>query len=372
MGLFSKSNNDAFLGIDIGANGIKLVELHKQKGRPVLWTYAIADDNLSIHDDAVNAERDTGGPLAPADRHQGEIVYETGKIDYYANLLRVVLKQAKVTTNKATASMPVSQVFHAVITLPTVPEKELDHHVRAKVKKMLSRPIEDMQVVHQQIPHPDGARAKYIRILVTAAPKDVVSFYSQVFARAGLQLTELETEAFALERSLVGNDPSTVLIADIGAERTNIFIVDEGVPVSQRSLHLGGAAIDVRMNDILRVDMDIAKQMKHDISALPDNSFPQELFSPMINPIVKELQYSLELFQSQSGNEQKRLEKIILTGGGAQFSPLIAAVKEAFPVRVFLGNPWARVVHQQGITRVLDVFAARMGVSIGLALRNLV
>ena len=47
MSLFSKS--EAYLGIDIGAHGIKLVELHKFKGRPQLWTYGIAEQELDIH-----------------------------------------------------------------------------------------------------------------------------------------------------------------------------------------------------------------------------------------------------------------------------------------------------------------------------------
>ena len=39
MSLFRKK--DSYVGVDIGANGMKLVELHKAKGRAQLWTYGI-------------------------------------------------------------------------------------------------------------------------------------------------------------------------------------------------------------------------------------------------------------------------------------------------------------------------------------------
>ena len=86
-----------------------------------------------------------------------------------------------------------------------------------------------MQVLHQVIPQPGNADARRdVKVLVTAAPIAMVNFYSAIFSRAGLVLEELETEAFALERSLVGHDAATSLVVDIGGERTNFFIVDQG------------------------------------------------------------------------------------------------------------------------------------------------
>ena len=47
MSLFSKS--ESYLGVDIGAHGIKLVELKKTKNRPRLWTYGIVQQDLDVH-----------------------------------------------------------------------------------------------------------------------------------------------------------------------------------------------------------------------------------------------------------------------------------------------------------------------------------
>ena len=47
MSLFSPKSN-GYLGVDIGADGIKLVQLNKTKGRPQLWTYGMVKEKMNI------------------------------------------------------------------------------------------------------------------------------------------------------------------------------------------------------------------------------------------------------------------------------------------------------------------------------------
>ncbi len=376
MGLFQKQ--EGYLGIDIGAQGMKLVELRKTKSRPQLWTYALLHHPIDIHELAP-AGASMVPPADGAFMSEGQkqpvspITADDPRIDEYAQLLKELVKKSQATSRRATASLPVSQVFHAVITLPTVDLKELDHHVRAKVKKMLPQSIDDMQVVHQLIPNKEeDKKPKFMRVLVTAAPKPLVSFYSAIFQKAGLQLEELETEAFALERSLVGHDQSTIMLVDIGAERTNFFVVDQGLPITHRSIALGGDAIDKELSARLGIDIALVNQMKIDLSRSPKTGNSAAVFTNLFDPIVKEIEYSVDLFIHQTGNEGKRLEKIILTGGAALFPPIIDVIRQSFSVNVFIGDPWARVVYQPGLRQVLDDIGARMAVSIGLAMRNIV
>ena len=115
-----------------------------------------------------------------------------------------------------------------------------------------------------------------------------------------------------------------------------------------------------------------AAENKKDMAAGKKNKLPADIFTRLIDPIIKEIQYSFDLFLHQTGNEGKRPEKIILTGGTAVFPPIAEAIKQAFPMKVFVGDPWARVVYQQGLKTVLDKLGPRMSVAIGLALRGMV
>lgn len=379
MAFMKKSEN--YLGVDIGAGGIKFVELKKTKGRPQLWTYGMIEEALDIHASAHEKTPDEilhgqnpakAEPVVPQAKGKAIDVSDP-RIDRYAGLLKELLKRGRATSNRVTASLPVSHVFHAVLTLPKVDKKEIEYHVIAKVKKMLPRPVEEMQVVHEVIPSlaPED-RQRDIKVLVTAAPRDLVVLYTAIFQKAGLQLEELETEAFALERSLVGRDTATVMVVDIGAERSNFFIIDQGLPITHRSLQIGGNTIDVLLSQYLGVPLEHIGQIKRDLSHGTDNQIPTELFSSVTQPIAKEIQYSFDLFLHQSGNEAKHPEKIILTGGAALFPPIIEFLSNSFQMKTFVGDPWARVVYQDALKPVLDTIGPRMSVAIGLALRNIV
>lgn len=379
MGLFSKK--ESYLGVDIGAGGIKLVELRKNKGRPQLWTYGIAEEKLDIHLPEIKEK-------TPEELLYGENFEKKKKkkeseelpaiddprVEKYAELLKTLLKEAKVTTRDASASLPVSYIFHTIISLPPVEEKEIDHILQAEIRKMLPRPLEEMQVVHQRIPDAapaTEAKRNPIRILVTAAPKQLVAFYTLIFQKAGLYLRELETEAFALERSLVGHDKATTMVVDIGAERTNFFIIDQGLPLTHRTISVAGDSFDQILRQHLGLEIETVQQIKQDLSH-SNEKISTDIFLPVLEPIAKEISYSFDLFLHQTGNEGKKPEKIILTGGSAALPFIMEEISSKFSMRVFIGDPWARVVYQEGLRSVLDSIGSRMAVSIGLAMRNIV
>ena len=115
MSIFSKKNS--YLGVDIGANGIKLVELKKNKGRPQLWTYGILEEALDIHLPALKTDHNSTQPDSINPQNQAQI-------DKYGQLLSSLIKAAKVETKHVTASIPVSHVFRI---LPSVAvEQELE------------------------------------------------------------------------------------------------------------------------------------------------------------------------------------------------------------------------------------------------------
>lgn len=379
MSLFQKQ--ESYLGVDIGAGGIKLVELKKTKGRPQVWTYGMLDQDLDIHvarpeKSLEEMTKESTGSLEGVNKKKKEapMHMDDPRIDTYAGYLKELVAQSRATSKHVIASIPVSYIFHTIVNLPELEKPaEAEVIILAEVDKLMSRDVSEMQVVHQAIPQTDEEKEKkYIRHLVTAAPREVVQFYSAIFQRAGLQLAELETEAFAIERALVGNDTAPVMVIDIGSERTNFFIMDQGLPMTHRSIQIGGATIDTILSRITGQPVEVMHQLKYDLSSLPASAIQTDAFRPLLDPILKEVQNSFDLYLHQQGNAQKHPEKIILTGGSAQFAPIGVALSKTFDKKVFIGDPWARTVYQDELKPLLDANGARMAVSIGLALRNIV
>lgn len=389
--MFSFFKPKSYLGIDIGSGGIKLVELRLEKKRPVLFTYGLTSDKQDVHKLQANENKNIANLLSnehtprpsqegnrqvPPNKEGGEVLADA-QIEKYANTIKTICKTSRVMSKTAVVSLPVSSVFHAVVTLPMVKKEELDHIIKAEVKKLLPMPLEEMALDYQVLKGLPTDKTE--RVLVNAVPHKLIEFYSKVFQRAGLSLEALEPESTALTRCLVGRDQAVAMIIDIGSERTNFFIIDQGVPITHQSIESGGDKIDKILQNILGIEHDLVEQAKHDLfdylattgnNVLSEQKWLDTLM-PVIDPILKEIEVSLELYLRQTGNEGKRPEKIILTGGMSLMPFLAKYIQEKFKIKCYVGDSWARIVYQEGLKPVLRQIGPRMSVAIGLALRNM-
>ena len=203
----------------------------------------------------------------------------------------------------------------------------------------------------------------------------MVSKYTAVFKQAGLELVSLETEAFALIRALIGKDRSTAMIVDIGAIRTNIIIVENGIPYVTRSLDMGGVTLTKAMAKALSMDLKNAEQMKCDIKSVstlyPGEGLPK-IFETSIAPMLTELQYSMNLYVGHGDQRTgKSIEKIILTGGSSALPALASFFSKQLNIKVYVGDPWARIVYPDELRPVLEEIGPRFAVSAGLAMRDI-
>lgn len=383
-----------YLGLDIGAGGIKLVELRRQKKRPVLFTYGMSLEKYDVHEltehQLLNTNKKLTGnlfkleqndlppPAAPINQPIDEL-----KVEDYANKIKFLCQASRVTAKTAVVSLPVSSVFHAVVTLPiTKRPEELKQLIKSEIKKFIPVPLEEMALDYQILSNNlFNNQAKTQKILVNAVPNALITFYSKVFQKSGLGLDALEPESTALVRSLIGRDKTVTMLIDIGAGRTNFFIVDQAIPITHQSIDFGGHKVDRILQNILGLEAGQVEQVKNNLFIYFSASnrgrqlSAQQLlniFMPVIDPIVKEIEVSLELYLRQAGNINKRPEKVILTGGTAFLPYLSAYIADKFKLKCYIGDPWSRVVYQQALKPVLHEIGPQMSVAIGLALRNMV
>jgi len=373
MGLFGHSKSNTYLGVDIGASGIKLVELANQKGRAQLMTYGYTE--LPV----------TEG---------GEALFERPK--EAGLLLAELMKQTGVKATQAMAALPSSRVFTTILSVPASKDKKmLKAMIDAEVAKLSPLPLSEMITYstfldgeEEKKPEKKGGEAtleqtqkqeekkKHVRVLVTGAAKTLVQTYIEIFKAAKLELKAIDTESFAFIRSLVGKDKSPILILDLGARRTNIIVVEKGIPFVTRSINIGGSYITDRLKSQMQLGDEQAERMKRDmihmnaqdsglVGGLP------KLFEPMVQPLVNEIRYALQLYANMELSEEKKCEKIILTGGSSQLPRLVEYFSGTLNMNVYRGDPWARVVYPKDLATVLEEIGPRMSVAIGLGMREL-
>ena len=346
------SKPQSFVGLDIGASGIKLIELRQTKRRPQLWTYGSLDEPTQISDCLLND------------------LNQAAKIKTLAARLKTLAEKTKITNRSVVVSLPATKVFQTVITLPPVDKKALDTVVMAETKKLLPLPFEQMQVVFQPLSDLTVGEHSYKRVLVTAVAKNVVAAYTTLCAEAGLNVVQFESETFSLARVFVGKETATTVIIDIGETDTTVSFVDEGVPMVERSINTGGITITQLISERLGISKDDAGNLKSDVSRLDAKQLPADFFAPLLNELIQETEETMNIFAHQAGHAGKKPEKIVLTGGGAVWPLVGQALRERFACRVFVGDPWARVVYPDSLRPTLGALGPRFAVAIGLALHN--
>jgi len=255
--------------------------------------------------------------------------------------------------------------------------KELNAAVRWEAKKFVPMPIDDLvldwKLLKDQNATTGEKAPKNLRVLITAAPKTLVQRYNTVFKAAGLDIVALDTEAFALERSLIGTDPASVMVVDIGSVATDIAILVDGIPVVNRSINVGGDAITDSISKNLNIDHDRAEQFKRDfgLSVGHDNSIQvPKTIEFTLNTIIGEIQFVLNnLFRAQN---LAPVERIILSGGSSFLLNLPTYLEKKLSLKTFIGDPWARAVYPIELKPVLQEIGPRFSVAIGLAMREIV
>ncbi len=388
----------SYLGIDLGTSAIKIVELQNKNGRAVLLTYGYVEQPTDI--------------VRSSSSEMEERIVE---------IVKSICQKSRTTSKKVIAALPSFSVFTSIISLPAMKKKDLHQAIKWEAKKFIPLPIEDM-VLDWKIVPPEGSQHtaqtpkadhksekkdeskkegsdkeedsssnplsklfkkdhsdketklkkedQNLKILLTAAPKTLVERYLRIFKSAGLEIVSLETESFALERSLQGGDPAPVMIIDIGAVSSDIVVINNGIPILNRSIDVGGVTITKAIMSSLNVDITRAEQFKRDIgfSDLGEDNLPN-VIKTSISPIINEIKYCLDIYLSQAGTNN--IEKIILTGGSSWLPDLAKHLSKILDVKVIIGDPWDRVVYPLELKPVLKELGPRFSVAVGLAMREM-
>jgi type IV pilus assembly protein PilM len=347
MGIFSSSSS--YLGIDIGTYGVKIVELKKEASKPKLNSYGFSENKKIEGKD--NRKSDTS---------------------YLAEVINKIRKESGMTSRSAVAALPTFSVFSSVLNLSNVSQKDLKSAVHWEAKKVIPLPLEEMILDWREIKE-DGkdAKSKDMKIFLTGAPRVLVKRYIEIFKKAQINLLSLETETFSLVRSLMGNDKSAVVIVEIGANTTDIVIIEKSIPILSRSIDIGGLTITKAISSSLNIGIERAEQFKYDmgISSLEsESSVIPKTIAETISPIVNEIKYTLNLYESKN---KKQVEKIIFSGGSALLIDFTNYLSKVIDKKVFIGNPWSRISCPVDLRPTLDEIGPRMSIAIGLALREI-
>jgi type IV pilus assembly protein PilM len=283
--------------------------------------------------------------------------------------LKVLAKEHRVIT--ANVGLPEARgyLFEAAI-----PKGATRDEARVAIEQRLDEyvPLPAMEVVFDFVRAPGNAEGD--RAIGMGYARRVVEETLSVVEEAGVRVRSLESETFALQRSLLPEAKSeTVLIIDIGRTTTKLMVTTGHFPEYVTTLDIGGHALTLAVVKYFGVSEEEAKKVKAERGIVP-GAGNEEYLAAMISTVSvirDEITTRLEYWQSRAKEGKPPVTRAILAGGNATVLGLPEYLESSLNVPVVLGDAFTNFApKEKWLPPLTYKQSLAYGTAIGLALRD--
>lgn len=367
--VFSKKNQSV-LGIDIGSSAIKVIQIRKKRGKVVLETYG----ELAL------------GPYGGIEIGRSINLPNEKIIEALADILR----EAKTTTLSAGIALPLSSSLISFITIPPVPEKQLPDAISIEARKYIPVPMNEITLDYsiipreETLPNDDSQSGQNNStdnknkepdkqgkdVLVVAIHNEYLDNYQTIVQATNIQNSFYELELFSSIRAVVDQGIQSVMILDMGARLTKLYIIEKGILRASHIINKAGQDITLAISKSLSIDINEAENMKRSfgLKGGPEYKELTEIITVNLDYIFYESNAVLLNYQKKY---MKNVSKVILTGGGVLLKGFTDLAKISFQTDIVSADPFSRLETPAFLAEQFIQSGPEFAVAIGCALRRL-
>lgn len=361
-GILGKTEDPVSVGIDIGTSAIKVIELRKEKGVIALTTYG----SLALGQYVQNG-------------YLGQVT--NLPVEGLAQALVDTIRETKITSTQIVINIPAVSSIIFTLELPAaIEEKDYGTVVPNESKKYIPVPLTDVTLDWYQLVQRErsATRSEKIResgaeatvsILVVATLNESITRLTEVLLKANLPNQNLEIEMFSHIRSSIYRELFPVLILDIGASRTRATIVDHGVIEAFRLISKGGQDMTLALSRAFEIPFDMAEKLKKE-QGLSESSQYVNNSQILQNEYRDIFLQANNVILNYEKKYEKTVEKIIVTGGGANTKKLIEYARSQFSAEVTIARPFDKVDTPPFLKDILTETGPEFSGALGLALQK--
>ncbi|MDO8561721.1 MAG: pilus assembly protein PilM [bacterium] len=348
------------LGIDIGTSSIKIVQLRKEDNIVLLESYG-----------EIALGRYGDGALSP-----GQI----------SGALMDLMGEVKISARVAGVSILSSSTLIFVVDMPTRDERQLKVLMPVVSKKYI--PANSGEVMLDWFVISDDAARQNVfdtmnvgpsvapknqKILLAAIYKETVNVYSRILKDAGVSAHFYEIEASSGARASLGHGPDTVLMVDLGADSTKLYIVERNIVRVLHPVKTGGSNLTKALAEEMQWDLARAEKVKRELGlgtspaySPEENEKITQALTSELEQVVGEAQLVIASYREQ---QKKDVTQIILVGGGARMVGIENYLKTKLNLPVEIARPFNRTKGPIVLEKTLHDAGPIFANAIGLALR---
>jgi type IV pilus assembly protein PilM len=341
--------NKSIVGLDLGHQVVKAVEISMEGPEPVITGFARAE--------------------IPAGADRAETIAK-------------VFQQGKFKSKSVVASVSGQSVVVRYITMMQMNDGELQQAIRFESDKYLPFEADEVQIDCQRLtrkPHSaaEGSNAgDQMSVVIAACKKSAIEERIKEIARHGLTPAAVDVDVFALANawelcglSEVAGDPQqerAIALVDVGATVTSINVLCGGETCFSREIGIGGSDMTQAIARRLGVENTEAEAIKRDPQGR--EAEVSRAITPVLEDMVSELSLSLDYVENREG---LRVEEILLSGGGVLAPGAVSFIEQATGRTTRTWNPLEglRVAESRVNVQEMEACAPSLAVAIGLAAR---
>ncbi len=354
--LKSFTSPNSYLGVDIGTNSIKIVEIERTSGKPRLINYGMLENF---------------GYLA----RQNEAIQTSSlslSVQETARLLKILCERSNFKTNYVIASIPAFASFITFMEVPEMPEGDMLNALKYQIPKYIPLPVDETNIDWLQVGQTKDENG-FIKqqILLTAVPKEKVSKYQEVFKVAGLNLKMLEVESLSLVRAVAAHTEEPVIVVDIGSRSTNIVVVDKGYVRYSSQADYAGLSLTQAIAHGLGIDMKRGEELKKQrgIIVRQEEYELSTLTLPFIDAILSDIERAKSAYDK---GVAQPVTAVLLAGGGANLLGLPKYIEDQVGLKAAIANPFSNLDYPQEISLVEKEIGPSLAVAIGLGIKEFI
>ena len=267
--------------------------------------------------------------------------------------------------------------------------RQLANAIRFRAQETLPIPLEeavlDWQILSESKNEETGETTR--NVLLVVAYRELVDRYMAACRKAGIRLSGIDLEAFAMLRALEApvepdapDASGARVVVNVGHDRSTFAVSNGRVCEFTRVLGWGGQSLSVAIARALDQTPSQVTPIKHALSLVAQADPPGEEFSPEVlgtarEAVIRELQVfarelvsSLRFYQNQPGS--LGIGEVVLTGGTAHLPGFAGELNKLIGVPVRVGDPLNRVALAKKFEEPDDCSVGSLTVAIGLGIED--
>jgi type IV pilus assembly protein PilM len=328
------------LGIDLGSDSIKAVEVVREKERLKIVGFGKVD--------------------VPSPEVRGDALSD-------------LLKHCSFKTRRVATSVSGRSVIVRFLNMVDIPDENLKTAIRFEADRYIPFDLSEVVLDCHRIEDAPGVAANEMKLLLVAVKKDVVEEQLKALQGVGLLPEIVDVDAFALSNAFGLGGPTyemaagkVVALVDVGASKTVVDIVRGGESYFTREVYLGGHEITAAIAKRFGIESFEGEQLKRQPGSREAEI--AEAVLPSLEDLGNEIQLSFDYYENQSDS---KVEEVFVAGGGSRVSGLEQTFERIFERRTMTWNPLEGFdLDDKGLDHeALLECAPALGVAAGLAAR---